>query len=196
MPTFEKCDSSVREMAIELLREFETHQLTRNAGVTIDFVFAFAEKDDNGNPVGPALMHGGYPAGGICRKIPLKDRVLGRADVEISLDGDWWANASYEEQRALLDHELHHIVPKQSGGGAFKHDPAGRPVISIRKHDYQVGWFEVIAARHGVHSAERKQASKMMAESGQYFWPELSPVAQKLVPIPGLTVGKAATASH
>lgn len=174
MPTYEKCDKSVRDMAIALLNDFETHQLTRSAGVTIDFIFAFAEKDDNGNPVGPALMHQGYPAGGICRKIALKDRVKGMADVEICLDGDWWGNADEGERRALLDHELHHISPKQSGGGAFKCDAAGRPIIGIRKHDYQVGWFEVIAARHGIHSAERRQASLMMAESGQYFWPEIA----------------------
>ena len=178
MATFEKCDESVRQMADELLKEFETHKPTLDAGVTIDFVFAYAPKDEHGNPTGDALSHGGYPALGICRKIPLKDRVLGRGDVEISLDGDWWGNASHEEQRALLDHELHHIVPKQEGTNTagkpvFKVDAAGRPVIGMRKHDYNFGWFKDIAARHGKHSQERKQAAGMMEEGGQYFWPSI-----------------------
>lgn len=173
MPTFEKCDLSVAAMAKELLDQFETHHAVRDAGVTIDFVFAYANQDEAGNPVGNALTKNGCKCGGLCRKMPLKDRALGRADVEIALDGDWWRDATDDERRALLDHELHHIAVKIGKTGLVR-DDLGRPVVLMRKHDYDFGWFKVIAARHGKHSQERYQATEMMNISGQYFWPAIA----------------------
>ena len=121
-------------MAKELLAQFETHHPIRDAGVTIDFVFAYAKQDEAGNPVGNALTKNGCKCGGLCRKMPLKDRALGRADVEIALDGDWWRDATEDERRALLDHELHHIAVKIGKTGLVR-DDLGRPVILLRKHD-------------------------------------------------------------
>lgn len=167
MPTtFQRCDESVNDMAREIMFEYESHQPLIDAKVKIDYVFAFPEKDDNGKVLGDALKHHGCKALGICRKIALKDRALGRGDAEIAIDGDWWQGAREKEQRALLDHELHHISIV-----AGKQDDLGRPIIKLRPHDYEFGWFRVIAERHGMFSVERKQASQMMEDSGQYFWP-------------------------
>lgn len=166
MPTtYQRCDESVLEIAKELWREFETYEPMTDAGVKIDFVFAFAEKDDNGNVLGDALKHHGCKALGICKKLSLKDRALGRGDAEISIDGDWWQNASHDERRALLDHEMYHIKVTS------QRDDLGRPVIKMREHDYEFGWFSCIAARHGLFSQERIQAAKMMDQAGQFFWP-------------------------
>lgn len=170
MATFQKCPIEVRELANEILCEFETHQPLLDAKVTVDFVFAYAEEDDNGNKIGNALSKNGCKALGICRKIPLKDRALGRADAEISIDGDWWEDANSSERRALLDHELHHIAIKIDKRGLVR-DDLGRPVLQLRKHDYEFGWFKAIAARHGIFSLERQQANEMMQADGQYFWP-------------------------
>jgi len=162
-------------MARELLFEFETHQPIVQAGVTIDFVFAFADIDEQTQePVGNALSKNGIKALGLCRKIPLKDRAMGRADVEISLDGQWWEEATHAERRALLDHELHHVAIKTDKRGLVR-DDLGRPVIQLRKHDYEFGWFKCVAARHGRASIERQQASEMMLDAGQYFWPHIAP---------------------
>lgn len=179
MSTFQRCPEEVNELASEILCGFETHKPLLDARVTIDFVFAFADIDEQTNqPVGNALSKNGVKALGLCRKIPLKDRAMGRADVEISLDGQWWEAASAAEQRALLDHELHHIATKTDKRGLVR-DDLGRPVIQLRKHDYEFGWFKVIAARHGRSSIERQQAAEMMLDAGQYFWPEISVDAEK-----------------
>jgi hypothetical protein len=172
MPKFEKCGADVRTMANEILCAFETHQPLLDARVTVDYVFAYADEDDNGNKRGHALSHGGVRALGIARKIPLKDRVLGRADAEISLDGDWWNEAPEKDKRALLDHELHHLSIKIDKRGLVR-DDSGRPCIYMRKHDFEFGWFRIIAERHGLHSIECQQAKLMMDNSGQLFWPEL-----------------------
>lgn len=170
MPTkFERCDNSVYHMAKSILKEFESHGPLNDAKVTIDFVFAYADTDDNGNPKGPALTKNGVKVGGICRKTSLKERALGHADAEISLDGDWWKDATEAQRRALLDHELHHIALDDDA----KTDDLGRPIIKLRKHDYEFGWFNIIAQRHGADSGECRQAKAIMDNDGQLYWPAI-----------------------
>ena len=174
MSTFQKCSKQVEDMAREIRAQFETHHPLNDAEVTIDFVFAYGARDEATNAlIGDAITHNGCKALGLTRKIPLKDRALGRADAEITLDGDWWANAPEPEQRSLLDHELHHVAIKIDRRGLVR-DDLGRPVIQLRKHDVEVGWFKVIAARHGLNSQERIQAKQIMGDAGQYFWPEIA----------------------
>lgn len=174
MPTFERCDKSVEELAKDLIRKFETHHPLEAAEVKIDFVFARGDVDDAGNQTNHALTKNGVRALGIARKIPLKDRALGRGDAEIALDADYWVDALEAEQAALLDHELHHIAVKSDKAGNIQYDDLGRPQIKMRKHDVEVGWFKVIAERHGAHSIERKQAKQLMDVDGQFFWPEFA----------------------
>lgn len=171
MPTFQKCPSYVIDMANGLLVEHETHKPVLDARVKIDFVWAFSDKDDDGNPTNDALKKNGVKALGMARKIPLKDRVLGRGDAEITIDGDWWKEANEKEQAALLDHELHHLSLKIDKRGLV-HDDIGRPVIILRKHDFEFGWFNIIAQRHGQYSQERIYAARMMDNAGQFYWPD------------------------
>lgn len=160
-------------MANTLLFEFDTHMPLINAKTTIDFVFAYSEKDEKtGNPINDALTHNGYKVIGIAKAVPLKDRALGRSDAEIALDGDWWGDATDQQQRALLDHELHHLEVKIDKRGIVK-DDLGRAVIKIRKHDYDFGWFNIIAKRHGGASIERAQANDILNQNGQLYWPSL-----------------------
>ena len=160
-------------MAAEILHAFETHAPLLDAGVTTDFVFAYGERDDDGELTGDAITHHGVKALGLCKKVKLEDRALGQADTRIVIDGDWWSTAPEAEQRALLDHELHHIEVKVDKRGLVL-DDLQRPVVNLRKHDVEIGWFKVIAARHGIDSQERIQARQIMADNGQYFWPEVA----------------------
>lgn len=173
MPTFQKCPQAVLDLANELLCEFESHKPILTSRARIDYVFAFCDRDDHGQPKNHAIMHRGNRALGVCRKIKLKDRVLGRADAEITLDGDWWQLASVAEQRALLDHELHHICVETDSNGKAITDDFSRPKITMRRHDYEIGWFAVIAERHGAASQECVQAAMMLDKAGQFFWPSL-----------------------
>lgn len=185
MSTFQRCDDSVDQMVAIILKEFETHAALLAAGVKIDFVFAYAPVDDQGCPVGDALKLHGRAADGICRILPLKQRALGRGDAEISLDGDRWRDYSNDERRSLLDHELHHLSVKLDKGLPAR-DDIGRPLLHMRKHDVEFGWFAVIAARHGAQSGERRQATDIMEQWGQYFWPELAPASPNAVPLKSL----------
>lgn len=164
--TFQKCPKAVHELAQEILNEFDCYEDYRHIGLKIDLVFAFKDEKQIG---ATALKKNGQRALGICRKISLKDRALGRGDVEIALDGDWWNQASEKEQRALLDHEIYHIGLENG-----KRDDLGRPVVFMRLHDIEVGWFTAVAERHGEHSMERHQAKRIMDARGQYYWPDIA----------------------
>lgn len=162
-------------MAAALIVEFaaQGHKSLVDAGVKVDFVFAYPSEDAGGVVKGAALRLGGYPCLGIARILGLKDRAMGRGDAEISLDGNWWASATVPEQRALLDHELHHLTVKEGKHG-YERDDLHRPRLKMRKHDYDFGWFTEIARRHGAASAECNQAGLIMKQSGPVlFQPEL-----------------------
>lgn len=182
MPTYALCsniDDSVEVMAARLLRQFETHAPLLDAKVRIDYVFAYPDVDENGIPVNDALKHHGVKALGIAKIIPCDRRAKGEADAEIKLDGKWWESVDDPEREAVLDHELHHLNPVADGKDTegrtvFKKDSNGRPKLRMRKHDIDIGWFNIIAQRHGAVSIERKQAAQIMEQCGQLYWPELA----------------------
>jgi len=173
MPTFAKADSEVSEIASELLCKFETHLLTLNAKVKIDYVFARGDVDsDSGARLNDAIRKDGRRIFGQARIINLKDRAMGRGDCEIILDADYWDEIDDLQRRALLDHELHHITVKCDKRGVVR-DDLGRPKLKLRKHDVEFGWFSIIAARHGAASIERIQSRSIADNYGQYFWPDI-----------------------
>lgn len=174
MATFQKCPAAVHELANSILCEFESHKPLLDCRVKIDLVFAYGEREEKtNNLLTDALKKNGIRALGITRKIPLKDRALGRGDAEVALDHDWWEEATETQRRALLDHELHHIAVKVDKRGVVR-DDLQRPVIQMRKHDMEVGWFAIIAERHGEASIERQQAEMFYDDFNQAFWPALT----------------------
>lgn len=175
MPTFQKANTEVLRIAQEVLAKYPEHKPLIEVGLKIDYVFAFASLNDDGEPVGHALTKNGVMAYGIARILNLKDRVKGLGDCEIAIDGDWWATTGDEEKAALIDHELYHFSLKVDKKGAVQMDDIGRPKLKLRKHDYEFGWFNAVAKRHGVHSLERHQAKQILDNAGQYYWPALCP---------------------
>ena len=175
MPTtYERAGKRVQDLANEILCEYETHKPLLDARVRIDIVFARAEEDADGNPKTDALKRQGQKALGVVRKLPAKQRILGRGDAEILLDYHWWHREwEPDEQKALLDHELHHVMVQTNSNGTVKMDWANRPKLALRHHDFQFGWFKEIARRHGKASQEVKQAASILDNCGQYFWPGL-----------------------
>jgi len=181
MTTYKRCDESVHKMALGLLEEFsDSYEPLITTRAQVDFVFAYASHDKQGFTKAPALTHHGIRAPGQTRVLPLKDRAMGRGDAEVTLDHDWWADAPDEQRLAVLDHELHHLVVDKTAAGEVKTDDLQRPLLKLRKHDTQVGWFKIIAARHGPASQERMQAASLMDEGGQYFFPGFTEEQQKL----------------
>lgn len=179
MPTYKPCDQSVADLAAKVLKKHESHAPLVKAKLKVDLVFAYADCDENNQKVGSALKLRGITCRAIARIINLKDRAKGQGDVEVCIDGDWWPDVDEREQEALLDHELHHFQVKTSKNGTPLTDDLMRPIIKMRKHDVEFGWFKIVAARNGQFSLERIQAGKLMEESGQFFWPSIAGLATR-----------------
>lgn len=173
MPTYQRAPETVNQLANEIMCQFPDHKPLLDAKVKLDFVFAYADLDKHGQPKNDALTKNGVKALGIARKLSLKDRAMSRGDAEIALDADYWQQANRDVKWALLDHELHHLAVKVNPQGVVKRDDLNRPVIDIRHHDHDIGWFDLIAQRNGEASLERQQSRALMATSGQYYWPDL-----------------------
>ena len=180
MPTYERCGLEINELAEGLLGQYPDHQPLLDNAVKIDFVWAMADLDKDGEKKGWAIKHNGHQAYGLARKIGLKDRAKGHGDCEVLLDRDWWTTADDASRLAVLDHELHHFEIVTDENGATKTDDLGRPRLRLRHHDLDIGWFNCIAERHGAASVERKQAAHIMAEFGQLYWPGLCDGPTKL----------------
>lgn len=162
MTIYDKAPDEVFILVNEVKAQY--HPDLVEAGATIDVLFAF---NDKGSPV----TGGGYPAFAVIRNITLKNRVKGMADAEITIDGEVYKNMSDEQRRALVDHELYHLIVKRDKEGNIQFDDADRPKFKMRKHDYQMGWFRAIAVRHGRNSPEVYQAGLLMQQDGNVFFP-------------------------
>lgn len=171
MSTYERAPKAVEELAHEILCAYAPHKPLLDARVKIDFVFAYGDADTGA----PAIKHHGVRALGLCRRIGLKDRAMGRGDAEIILDADWWAEATADQARALLDHELTHLEVMTDKHGRWEWDDLHRPKLRLRPHDYEFGWFVEMARRHGAAAQERIQAKTLLDASGQWLWPDLVP---------------------
>lgn len=167
MPHYKRCPNDVAELGARVLERY--HGNKRDAGLSIDWLFAFSTKDE------PAISHGGYPALAIVKINPLKARALGHADIQITIDGDRWSNYEPDEQAALIDPELTHIE-LQVKAGVPKRDDLDRPKLKMRKHDHQHGWFDEIVRRHGYRSIEWQQFKDFRDRAFTQLWlPGLGP---------------------
>lgn len=179
MTTYEKSTEDLNDSLATVMDRFHPH--LRDAGLTVDILLAHAERDANDDPVGPALKHHDYECCATIKIMPLKDRVAGRSDTELLLDGDNFDTWPEDQLRAILDHELTHIELQVDDHGHVKRDDFGRPLLRIRKHDRQFGWFDCVARRHGMNSIEMQQATQItsVAELRQLYLPGMSEVMAK-----------------
>jgi hypothetical protein len=178
MAIFERCPLDVERLALSLIHRYGVHEPLHQFSVRLDLAFARAETDEKGEPIGFALKKNGIRALGIARKTSLKERAFGRAEVEIVLDGDWWKDATAEEQAALLDHELQHVSVKMDKTGHALYDDLGKVQIKMRQHDYDLTLFTSVAHRHGAASQEQQQVRAMLNRSAKELAPALIPLME------------------
>lgn len=127
------------------------------------------EHDDPKNE-DPAISHRGYAALAQVRAVPVKDRTAGRVDAEILLDLRRYKKLPAKRKDALIDHELQHLQPVCGKDQVPRLDGAGRPRLKLRRHDRQMGWFDVIVQRHGEDAPEKVQARELVEQAGQLYF--------------------------
>lgn len=165
MPNYDQSTPEVAEIISSLIGQY--YPDLEEGQVTIESIFAYDPK--GGFPV----KSGGYPALACIKVNNLKNRVKGQADVEITIDADNFKSMSLEQKTAVLDHELYHLITVRDKDGVIKTDDANRSKLRLKKHDYQMGWFKEIAARHGQNSPEVYQANILWQRDGRTFFPKI-----------------------
>jgi hypothetical protein len=167
MPRYEKAPVECTQIVERMMEKY--HGPLKDAGVTIDILFAKNKADDGDiDAEACALKLHGYQVAAMVKINGYKLRVQGHADAEIIIDGERWYTWSDEEKDALLDHELEHLELKAKEGVVLR-DDLDRPRLRMRKHDHQFGWFDACARRHGKHSFETQQFEQF-CESHRQLW--------------------------
>lgn len=182
MTCYALANPEVSECMLAVMEQY--HGELHDVGVRVDILFAHADTDQNGDPKGPAIKHKGHGCAAQVRIMALRDRVAGRGDAEITLDGDEYDVWSGPQLRAILDHELEHLEVCYTGDGSLKRDDAGRPRLRLRPHDQEYGWFDAVARRHGEDSVEVRQSSRIVdrEELQQLYLPGLDQALAKGAP--------------
>jgi len=152
--TFRKSNSDMRDLVNQVMKLY--HKELIEFEIEIDLIDAY----DSGG--GAAVVHHGLPAFAVVRSIPLKDRVMGRGDVEITFDALRVSRMSERQKKALIDHELTHLEFKLNKDGEKTVDDIGRYLFKMKPHDREFGWFESVAMRWGKDSVESAQAREMV----------------------------------
>jgi hypothetical protein len=165
MPNYDQATPEIISLINETINKY--HPELVEAQVTIEAVMAF---DDKG---GYPVKANGYPALACIRINSLKNRVKGFADAEITIDKNAYDALNNPQKIALLDHELYHLLVVRDKEGNIKTDDANRSKLRLKKHDYQMGWFKEIAARHGENSPEVYQANILWQKDGRTFFPKI-----------------------
>lgn len=163
MATYEKDNGAIGLLADEIIGQFRGE--LRDAGLKIDILKAYASRNENGDPTGPAIKLHGQACHAIVRIIGLKDRAKGHGDAEITVDGDEWNLFGEMGQRAILHHEIEHLVlVTDAKSGAVKRDDLDRPKLRMRLHDHQFGWFDNVARIYRENAIEVQQASSFLRD--------------------------------
>lgn len=170
---FDLPDAEVFVRITEVMNRF--HPELRDAEVTIQVLFARVGEGETG----PAVKApGGWPAYAVIRRVPLKQRVAGFKDAEITIDEVMWNELSEPRKTALLDHELQHLELVYEGaepGTPVAKDDWDRPKLKIRKHDWELSGFKVICERHPDAALEKIAAGEFNSKYGKVVFGAAEP---------------------
>lgn len=136
--------------------------------VKVEAFLVFGPRNKDGDQTGPAIVVHGCEAAASIRVTKLEERVAGRADAVMHIDGDRYKKWSEDTLRAIIDHELEHLELARNPAGEPLIDDQARPKLKIRPHDHDFGWFDAIAERHGEYAIEVIQAN-VIAERQMYL---------------------------
>jgi hypothetical protein len=141
---FSKAGADVQLLCRNVLNACHKH--LSQARVDVLCLFA-SDEDKKGNRKHAVKLRGRFCAA-TARIVSLPDRASGMADAVITIDELAWDGLSPSQREALLDHELTHLEL------THERDACGRPVLKMRKHDWELHGFHEVLERRGVESLE------------------------------------------
>lgn len=186
--TYEKAPKPITDRVARVLRTIHCPRLSppidplkpsdEKYEIQIESIVAYGRRDKYGIVTGAAITVGGRDALACIRITKLEERVAGRGDAIIWFDGDKLKAWTPETFDAIIDHELTHLEPVEGKFGP-EFDDIGRICLRMRQHDFQVGWFEEVAERHGYHAIEAQQAAELATQQTYFPGFEIKPKGKK-----------------
>lgn len=161
MKTYDRAPEPVYARVRNLIERF--HHDLKASEARIDLLFVYADEGQT-----PLTLHG-YSCQAVVRIIGDKDRVAGRGDAEIVIDRENYDGLSEREKDALLDHELFHLIVKKDRHGIIQVDDHRRPKFTMRKHDIELGWFDMIAQRWGMPAPRSNRHDPLASSAGSFI---------------------------
>ncbi len=166
MITYELASPDVNDLVVSCMRQY--HQPLMDLGVKIG-VLMIRSVDKDGFVTGkpPLKSGGGFPAAARIQVVPLRDRISKQTDAEITIDAEMWKGLNADQHKALIDHELTHLVivtAKKTGVPIL--DDLNRPKLRLQPDNYFAWGFLECAARHGKASLEFLSVQHLAQEHG------------------------------
>jgi hypothetical protein len=155
---FEKAPQDVRELLQLVIQEHHKELADANVSVGVLMQTKF-DNDDNELP--SLKCHGAY-ANAVVRVVSRKDRTHRDEDAEITIDAVIWRTLSERCQKALLDHELTHLIVKRDRKTQkFKLDDLNRPCLGMIPDDFTLTGFLDVVRRHGDAALEYQSVTRV-----------------------------------
>ena len=166
MPTFfDIPDIDTSNLLKEMIDTY--HDELNQANVNVGIIVVRREgKDGEGRDAFP-------PANARVRPTPRKYRLHCEHDAIIEICHHRWNTANTATKKALLDHELTHLLVMEKEGAPML-DDLGRPRLKLRKDEIELTAFTEVIARHGSAAIEWRSISNAytMAEEAMAQHPE------------------------
>ena len=153
---YSKADEELVATIKEVMKKH--HEDKHIEGVTVDCLLAHTDRID-----GTAIKSRGTYALAYIRITSLMERVMGMADALMIIDHASMQLWKENRLRAVIDHELEHIqLIREKKNNQPRRDDHDRPMLGIKQHDYQFGWFEAPVKHYGYDAVEYDQAQQLV----------------------------------
>ena len=154
---YSKADEELVATIREVMKQH--HEDKHIEGVSVDCLLAHTDRIG-----GTAIKSRGTYALACIRITSLIERVMGMADAIMIIDNFSMQSWKDARLRAVIDHELEHIqLIRDKKNNSPRRDDHDRPMLGIKQHDYQFGWFEGPVKHYGYDAVEYDQAAQLVA---------------------------------
>ena len=165
--SYKLADEETMQLVTQVMNESHKHL----SEVGARFQIVMSEAVDRDGNITYSLF-----ANGVCcaAKIGLynkKNRIIKNIDFEITIDSLFWENATIEERKSTIDHELTHIAIKLDKEGLPKIDDDGLVCFKMKRHDLVYWGFKEILERNKSNSIEYQSFRNLLKDIGGMVTP-------------------------
>jgi len=157
------------ELLTDVLRRY--HEELLQVEVRIGCTMVRPAKDRDGRPKGPAISKAGVTCTACIWLTTARDRIHMPYEAIIEIDADRWDTLSERERKALLDHEVTHLVLQKDKTGGPVTDDDLRPRLRTRPDEWTLTGFAEVVNRHGESALEWQAIQTLVDRYGQLLFP-------------------------